>query len=563
MKRRDYQDAAIKTTLSYCKRTQGNPLIVLPTGSGKSFVISELAEEIHALIPTKKILVLAHRKELVEQNAAKFNMEVGIFHAGIGRKDTDHSIIVGGIQSVYNSLDAFKDVGAVIVDECDLVSFDEDSMYRKTLDHFGVRTIGLTATPYRLDGGMLYIGDDAYFDQVIYEKPLREMIDNGYLCKLVSKVSDKQPDLNNVQVRMGDFVASQLEEAMIDPELIKNSVESILKYSDSRNKCLLFSPSIKHAEILKQLIPTSEVVTGELSMKERERILSDFHLGKFKYLINVDVLTVGFDEPAIDCIAMLRPTKSTRLYVQMVGRGLRTAEGKEDCLVLDYAGNIREHGAIDKVKVQFNPKTGKAEAEKHDSRICPVCESLNEMSNDECFECGYVLKEVRSVNHTDAPDDIDINASFIEPQWHNITGMSYNRHKGKNGKQDSLKCEYTCFMNSYSEWLCVEHKGFAYVKAMDTLADRWRGTKEPFDFANSRYSLTMHDRILYDDSLITLLEDNHEEVLKRPTRIRIDLNEKYPRIIGYDYTTIEGRGHTNSSSEEATGDQEQFGVAFL
>jgi len=415
---RGYQQECIDSIVTYCKNNPGlNPIAVLPTGAGKSIIIAKLCERILKMKPGLKILVLAHRKELIEQNAAKVseNIDVGIYHAGIGSRDTDNDVVFAGIQSIAGNLDEFKNVGLVIVDEAHLIPFRSDSRYRRVLEFFDRRVIGFTATPYRLDGGLLHCGNDAMFDQIVFDISIREMIDQGYLCSMISKVSNIQPDLDSVNIRMGEYVKEQIDDLMMDPVLVQNSVESIVAYGCDRTKVLIFACGIKHGEILQDLIRNSKMVTGDTPKEEREQILLDFKHNKIKYLINVDVLTTGFDEPSIDMLVMLRPTKSTALYVQMVGRGLRIWTNKENCLILDYAQNIREHGPIDKVKINFDVDKGKAKAEEFDYKVCPQCEAVNDIGNDVCYECEYQLKIVRSVNHEDEPDDIDINSVYMPP----------------------------------------------------------------------------------------------------------------------------------------------------
>jgi len=530
---RTYQQEAVDAVLTYCRSLKGNPLVVLPTASGKSIVIAKLAELVSRLIGKKKILVLAHRKELIQQNAAKIEGDVGIYHAGIGRYDTENNIIVAGIQSLARNADKIKNVGLIIVDECHLISLNEDSQYRKLFEHYGVRVIGFTATPYRLDGGFLHIGASSFFDDIVYEKAVKEMMDEGYLCKLVSKVSIL-PDLSNVKVRMGDYIISQLEEAMIDTDLIHRSMETLLAFGELRRQWLLFSPSIKHAEIITDILNSNGICTQMIigETNNREVILEDFHMGRIQCLVNVDVLTTGFDEPSIDLIGMFRPTMSTGLYYQMVGRGLRVLEGKKNCLILDYAGNIAEHGPLDKLKVVYNPKTNKSEVVKYEFRVCPVCETVNGIELKECEECGYGLMTAQVVNHAEAPEDIDIMSVHKEPAWKEVTRMSCSRHKGKNGKKDTLKIEFSCGFPTYTQYLGVESIGYAKRMALKALKElrldqvhleaiEWWGD---YEFKGKEYV-----------SAIDFLADNHARLLRRPVKLLVDENGKYPDILSFEF----------------------------
>lgn len=536
-KLRDYQEECISKTVDYCRNNPGqNPICVLPTGAGKSIIIAKLCEKVLRMKPETKILVLAHRKELLQQNAAKLadHIEWGIYSAGLNRRDTEESVIFAGIQSIDCNLNEFNNVGLVIVDEAHLIPFGSDTRYRRVLDHFSVRTIGFTATPYRLDGGLLHVGTNAIFDQIVFDIPVRKMIDDGYLCKLVSKVSKLTPDLSGVNVRLGEYVQKQLDALMMDPHLIQESIISLVAYSATRKKVLIFACGIAHANLLSEMIPDSKVVTSET--QNRNDILDAFSRGEFKYLINVDVLTTGFDEPGIDTLVMLRPTKSTALYVQMIGRSLRVHPDKTNALILDYAGNIREHGAIDTVKVHFDEDRGKATKEVEEFRVCPVCESVNEMANRHCFECEHQLIEERQINHDHAPEDIDINSVYVEPQWLDVDMVQYTRHPGKKGKKDTLKCEFFLMMSSYSEWLCVEHSGFAYDMCMKKLEQRRRCLSVPWRKQDDgRYALFLYERVAFGESLIDLLVEHHKEVFHPVTKILVDENGKYPEIKDYAF----------------------------
>jgi DNA repair protein RadD len=356
-KLRDYQQDAVDATLNHFKKTLDPAVIVLPTGAGKSLVIASLA-----LKARGRVLVLAHVKELVEQNHEKYESygaSAGIFSAGLGRKDSREKVIFSSIQSVAHADSSFFDgFTLVVIDECHRVSMESDTQYRKvieSLQNTGERVciLGLTATPYRLSTGWLYqfhyrgemrSQEPKFFKKCIYELSLSYMIKNGYLTppiQIDSPVAcyDFDSLLERTEgrvIRPEDLEESLRDQKRITPSIMKNIVD----LSQDREGVMIFTSTIKHAIEILDYMPKDQtrVVIGDTPSSEREEVISDFKARKVKYLINVSVLTTGFDAPHVDLIAILRPTKSVGLYQQIVGRGLRLSPGKEDCLVLDYTG---------------------------------------------------------------------------------------------------------------------------------------------------------------------------------------------------------------------------------
>jgi DNA repair protein RadD len=218
---------------------------------------------------------------------------------------------------------------------------------------------------------------------------------------------------------------------------------------------------------------TCETIVGDTPSAQREAIINDFKAGRIQCLTNANVLTTGFNAPAVDLIAMLRPTKSAGLYVQIVGRGCRLAPGKTDCLVLDFAGNIARHGPIDAIK----PKTPKAgEDGDAPTKACPECDSIVHAAVRQCPDCGHMFPEPQI--------KIDAKASTLDilsggpPEWVPVTRVSYARHD-KTGKPPSLRVDYWSGLSSHSEWVCIEHQGYARQKAASWWANRAPGLPLP------------------------------------------------------------------------------------
>jgi DNA repair protein RadD len=356
-KLRSYQQNAVDCTIRYFQKKRDPAVIVLPTGAGKSLVIAELAR-----IAKGRVLVLAHVKELVEQNFQKYksyDLEAGIFSASLGKKDWDQKAIFGSIQSVARAADDFfHEFSLLVIDECHRVSEEGATQYQEVIQKLKLKNpniciLGLTATPYRLGLGWIYefsnsgeIKSDQkrFFKECVYELPLSFMIKNKFLtqpvkidipvtCYDFSELTEK-----NRMYTMGEVEELIKNQKRLTPLIVKNIIDITERFK--RKGVMIFSSSVKHAEEILSFLPDGEakLVLGDTEIDTRDKIVEDFKNKKFKYLVNVSVLTTGFDAPHVDVIAIMRPTESNSLYQQIVGRGLRLEPGKSDCFILDYTG---------------------------------------------------------------------------------------------------------------------------------------------------------------------------------------------------------------------------------
>ena len=356
-KLRDYQQEAVDNTIKYFQKKRDPALIVLPTGAGKSLVIAELAR-----IAKGRVLVLAHVKELVEQNHQKYtsyDLPAGIFSASLGKKDWDHKAIFGSVQSVARAPDDFfNEFSLLVIDECHRVAEEGATQYQDVIRKLKERNpnlciLGLTATPYRLGLGWIYeysqIGElkteqPRFFKQCVYELPISYMIKNKFLTVPVKvDIPVTCYDFSELSEKNRMYTAAEVEELLknqkrLTPLIVKNVVDITERFN--RKGVMIFSSSVKHAEEILSYLPQDDarIVLGDTEITERDEIVEDFKSKKFKYLVNVSVLTTGFDAPHVDVIAILRPTESNSLYQQIVGRGLRLDPGKTDCFILDYTG---------------------------------------------------------------------------------------------------------------------------------------------------------------------------------------------------------------------------------
>ena len=388
---RTYQQEAVDRTLNYFRKRRDPAVIVLPTGAGKSLVIAELAK-----IAIGRVLVLAHVKELVEQNHLKYEsygLHAGIYSAGLNQKDSEQKVIFGSIQSVAKAKDAFfKDFTLVVIDECHRVGLEPDSQYAKVITQLKLNNpriciLGLTATPYRLGLGWIYnyalrgelkTQEQRFFKHCIYDLPLEYMISNQYLTPPVQvDIPVTSYDFSELIEGGNAYTMAQLEEALhqqrrLTPLIIKNIID--ITENDQRQGVMIFSSTVKHAQEIMDHLPTGQarLVVGTTELSERDQIVHDFKQKAFKYLVNVSVLTTGFDAAHVDVIAILRPTESISLYQQIVGRGLRLDTDKKDCLVLDYTG--MGHSI-------FSPEIGEKKTASESVAVqvpCPECGFIND-----------------------------------------------------------------------------------------------------------------------------------------------------------------------------------------
>ncbi len=388
---RTYQQEAVDRTLNYFRKRRSPAVIVLPTGAGKSLVIAELAK-----IAKGRVLVLAHVKELVEQNYLKYqsyDLQAGIYSAGLNQKDSEQKVIFGSIQSVAKAKDAFfSNFTLVVIDECHRVGLEPDSQYAKVITQLKrnnprICILGLTATPYRLGLGWIYnyalrgeikTQELRFFKHCIYDLPLEYMIRHQYLTPPVKvDIPVTSYDFSELIEGGQSYTMAQLEEAIhqqrrLTPLIIKNIID--ITDSDQRQGVMIFSSTVKHAqEIMDHLPPgQAKLVVATTELSERDQIVSDFKKRAFKYLVNVSVLTTGFDAAHVDVIAILRPTESISLYQQIIGRGLRLDTNKKDCLVLDYTG--MGHSI-------FSPEIGEKKMASESVAVqipCPECGFVND-----------------------------------------------------------------------------------------------------------------------------------------------------------------------------------------
>jgi DNA repair protein RadD len=413
---RPYQRAACDAFYDHIHEGGKASLIELATGLGKSYCIATICRELIADYPKTRILSVVHTRELVRQNAQELfelwpQAPFGINSAGLGQRDWHKQIIFASIQSIHKYPDILGKFDLVIIDECHLLPKSSTGMYQRLLADLRdgkprMRTLGLTATPFRLDSGWLDRGASAIFEKTVYKYGIAEGIRDGYLAKLSTKSTgntDAEVNTRNVSIRAGEFVTSELEDEAM--KTVRSAIEETIAYGRDRCGWLLFAVGVRHAKAVNDELVRcgvkSALVTGKTPKAERDEIIGGFARGQLRALVNVGVLTTGFNVPHVDLIALLRPTQSPGLAIQMIGRGTRLAPGKENCLVLDFGRILKTHGPVDQMAPpEIERGKGRKRADEERVKICPFCNAANQVTASHCAECDQEFpKEMRVANH--------------------------------------------------------------------------------------------------------------------------------------------------------------------
>lgn len=528
---RDYQLGAIDATRAWFRSHQGSPVIVHPTGSGKSVTIAGLCQM--AVDAGSRVLVLTHVGELVEQLGEKLKSMlepelVGIYSAGLGSRDTEEPVVVAQVQSAFRKPEAFGHRDLVVVDEAQMVPLTGTGMYRSLLGSLrdgspGLKLIGFSATPYRLDSGLIYgEGEQYLFTGVSHEVSVSELIRERLLCPLVNRAGSRnaRPDLRGVAMRGGDFVPAQLGEAATAGNIVELAVADALPKLESRCSVLWFCCTVAHAEqvadALRGRSENAAVIHGDTPSRDRVRIVEEFKAGDLRHLVNCQCLTVGFDAPGIDGIVMLRPTASPGLYAQMAGRGLRIAPSKEDTLLLDFAGNIARHGPIDQIrprrKLREDRETRCGCGEEYASHLgaCPFC------GKEPVGQAGRTICHGIQSDEESEP----LFAAIRRPV--RVRSVAYAYHSPKSGKEPSLRVTYRTdcpTAPSVSEWVRLQTFYPAWQRKV--AADWWR----------ARSVLPVPRSV---DEAVRIARTG---CLLEPTGIVLEFraNELYPKVRGYEW----------------------------
>lgn len=467
---RPYQIEAEQSIWDYfdVNPIEGDPLIAMPTGTGKSLVIAMFIWRLMDLYPNTRILALTHVKELIKQNSKTLktawpSAPFGIFSAGLKQKDFYLPIIFGGVKSVANVIEKFEAFDILMIDEAHLLGPDDDSMYAQIIKVLRdknpkLRIIKFTATPYRTGQGLISETKNICFN-ITGLQAFNKLISDGWLSPPISKRTTTRINLDNVGITKGDFNLTQLEQAVDTQDINYLACKEMIEYFHDRRSWLVFASGIKHAEHIAAMLRSFGIPTIAIHSKMgelRDAAIEDFKSGKLRCVVNNNVLTTGFDYPPIDAIGMLRPTCSTGLWVQMLGRGTRPSPetNKVNCLCLDFAGNTVRLGPINDPIIPKKREKGDAPGVPP-IRICDNCGTYCHASERICSVCGFEFP-INSKLFSTAGEEELLKSDLPILEWFKVDRIVYNKHVTVAGN-NSLKVTYVCGKKTFKEFINLEH----------------------------------------------------------------------------------------------------------
>ena len=586
---RDYQIAGANALWSYVHTKHGtNPLVLMPTGSGKSLTMAMFIAGMVQTYPHLRFLSLTHVKELVAGNYRELlqlwpTAPAGVYSAGLRRKEVHAQITFAGIASIGRNIGRFGHIDFVVVDEAHRISDSEKSGYQKVFAALRQRNpnlivIGFTATGFRMGTGVLT--DGSLFDEVCFDLSSAEafvwMIQQRYLLRLVSKNPGIQVDETKVRIKAGEYDEKSASEAFREQDILERAVDIMIAHAEDegRQAWLTFAQSIDDAELLADMFQYKGYPVEAVHSKrgDRDDVLERHRRGELIGVVNKDVLTTGYDDPRIDLIGILRLTRSPGLWVQMLGRGTRplwtpgydisTWEGrnasilaspKQNCRVLDFAGNILRLGPINYPTI---PKRRKKGGGGPPVRECPECGTHNHISLKCCEECGFEFPVQQKLKEEASSQELVVDLNNLPPPKPKEYGvfrvdqMIAAPHKGRNGKPDSMRVDYFCGVRRFSKWVCLQHAGFPR-----TDAERWW---------RAHAGKTSSPPATVQEGVERFTECH------KPHYLKVWVNAKYPEIEGYDFEGLAfelppelGGPPVRALERDAAQDEEEQRVAKL
>lgn len=525
MKLRYYQNDALQAIWDYfASGNTGNPVIAHPTGTGKSILPAVFIERIMRVWPTQRFMLLTHVKELIQQNVEALleiwpNAPVGIYSAGLKSRDIIHPIVYAGIQSAIKNPICFGHRDIIFIDECHLVNQDESSQYQTFLAAMKlinpqVKIIGMSATPFRM--GLGYVTDGDIFTDIIHDitslDNFNKLIHENYLAPLIPLRTRIELDVSGVGIRNAEFIPGQLQSAVDKDEITHAALKETIHAGENRKSWLIFSSGIKHAEHIADTLCSFGIQCLAIHSKRpsdfNDQAIKGFKSGELRAIVNYSKLTTGFNHPAIDLLVDLRPTMSIPLHIQKLGRGTRPSEGKENCLVLDFARNVPRLGPIN------DPIIPRKKGEKQGDppiKICDNCGAYNHASVRVCCNCGEEFQfKVKIVAKSGHAEIIKTDLPTIET--YDVQKVIYTSHN-KIGSPTSMRVTYFCGLHMFHEWICLQHSGMAGKVARDW----WRQVHK----SNPPATVSEALQIVSE--------------LRTPKRIKVHVNTKYPRIMSREF----------------------------
>jgi DNA repair protein RadD len=559
---RDYQIIGHNGLWGYFTQHTGNPVVAMPTGTGKSVNIAMFAYAALQSYPSTRIMALTHVKELISQNFRALQRvwpeaPAGIYSSGLKKRDTSSPITFGGVASVVRHIDDFRHIDLVVIDECHMLpppplkanaeteaQSNPDAMYHRIIDALKsvnpyVKVVGFTASPWRMGHGLITSPGSIFTDFAVDMTSMQWynwFVEQGYLTKLVTLPTNVGLDTSGVGMSQGDYNQRELNEKLAgqDKEHYQACAE-IVRHGADRRKWLIFTAGVERAEWVADVLNSMGVAATFVHSKMddpggkiRDERIADYRKGLYRAMVGNNIFTTGFDDPEIDLIGMLRPSKSVPLWVQMLGRGGRPlyaggfdlttvngrlwaiqAGGKANCLVLDFARNTMNLGPVNDPVI---PKRKGESAGDIPVKICGECGCYNHLAARVCDNCGAAFPIGQKLTHEAFKGDI-IRTEEPVLEWFNVSTVIYRKHQ-KGGGRPSVRVTYSCGFRAFDEWVFIEHEGYLGKKARD-----WWRTR-----ANMAEVPPNADEFI-----------KYKHLLKWPKKIQVQTNKPYPEVIRYEY----------------------------
>lgn len=522
---RPYQEESLDRLWGYFSSGKtGNPVIAMPTGTGKSALPAVFIERIMKVWPNQRFMIATHVKELIQQNHEVMmhawpNAPAGIYSAGLGKKQPFYPIVFGGIQSMIKNPAQFGHRDIAFVDECHLVSQEDDSMYitffnTLKLINPNIKIIGLSATPFRMGQGL--ITDDGLFTDIVHDltscDEFNKLIADGYLCPLVPKRTHTELSIEGVSITKGDFVASQLEHAVDESKITIAGLREATEYGHNRKSWLIFASGISHAEHIAAILNNFGIDCAAVHSKQKseynDAAIKAFKNNSLRAIVNYSKLTTGFNHPGIDLILDFRPTLSVPLHIQKLGRGTRPNNGKENCLVLDFARNVPRLGPINDPILPKKKGEGNGDVPV---KICDACGTYNHAKVRFCTNCGNEFEFKVKIFKNAGTDEI-IKSDIPQIETYDVDRTLYSRGQ-KAGKPPYVKVQYYCGLRMFNEFVFPEHGGYA-----SKLFRNWWRQRHKSEVP------------VKTDVVLNIIKE-----LRSPKSIRVWVNKKIPEILSVEF----------------------------
>jgi DNA repair protein RadD len=505
----------------------GNPIVKAAVGAGKSLMIAAVAKRMHEEAPGSRVLVLVHQAELLDQNLARFvticpEIRAGVISASRGRKELWQQVTFATIGSVWKIAHKLGRIDMVMADECHLINPKEEGMWRSFLRDLETtnphaRCVGWTGTDFRGSGVFLTAGETALFTHVAATIGMTELLEQGFLAPLQPIATTERISTDGARTTGDDYRVSDLAKSADTAELVQSTAAEICSLFAARKRWLVFAVTIEHAEHMRDAIASHgiavEMVSAKTPTAERARIIERFRRGELRCLVNVAVLTTGFDVPELDAIALLRATKSPVLYVQIAGRGMRLAPGKTDCLWADFTDTTARMGPVDAIKGRPPSAKGGGGAP---FRLCPKCGSQNAATARSCLDCGFEFPEPVLIKHGDASRGDAVLSAQLKAREVDIDHVTYAEHS-KEGSL-SMRVDYWRGPSVVAkEWVAFDSSGYARLRA-----ERWWSTRAK-------------ERLPIPGSTGQAIRRARSGELNEPVSITLMTAGKYPEIVSYKW----------------------------